>query len=158
MVYHNQNYWGFGLSPLPGIIGNRKHDISETRSVSVLRCWRGRHSIQSLSKGPNWVRRLPPKPEDGNKSSFRNVVFSVPYNTGQWRKSKNPVILILFLGSKEHDLRFPRWSVSELWWYGLTPCRTTRSYQHFGQTCCLQLLLSTLKMKIEESPETLIII
>jgi hypothetical protein len=38
MVYHNKNYWVFGISPSSGILGNRKHDVSETRSVSVLRC------------------------------------------------------------------------------------------------------------------------
>jgi hypothetical protein len=37
MVYHIQNYWVFGLSPLSGILGTRKHDVSETGSVSVLR-------------------------------------------------------------------------------------------------------------------------
>jgi hypothetical protein len=34
----NQNYWVFGVSPASGILGNRKHDILETRSVSILRC------------------------------------------------------------------------------------------------------------------------
>jgi hypothetical protein len=34
-----------------------------------------------------------PSPENGNRSSFRNVVFSSFYNTGRWTKSKNPVIL-----------------------------------------------------------------
>jgi hypothetical protein len=29
MVYHNQNYWVFGLSPLSGILRNRKHDVLE---------------------------------------------------------------------------------------------------------------------------------
>jgi hypothetical protein len=38
MVYHTQNYWVFGLFPSYGILGNRKHDVSETGSVSVLRC------------------------------------------------------------------------------------------------------------------------
>jgi hypothetical protein len=37
MVYHNENYWVSGLSPLSGILGNRKHDVSETASVSTLR-------------------------------------------------------------------------------------------------------------------------
>jgi hypothetical protein len=32
-----QNYWVFGLFPTSGILENRKHDISETGSVSVLR-------------------------------------------------------------------------------------------------------------------------
>jgi hypothetical protein len=32
-----QNYLVFGLFPLSGILQNRKHDVSETGSVSVLR-------------------------------------------------------------------------------------------------------------------------
>jgi hypothetical protein len=32
-----QNYWVFGLFPSSGILENRKHDFSETGSVSVLR-------------------------------------------------------------------------------------------------------------------------
>jgi hypothetical protein len=48
----------------------------------------------ALSKGPNWLFVFPPNtPEDGNRSSFRNVVFYSSYNTGRWKKSKNPVIL-----------------------------------------------------------------
>jgi hypothetical protein len=31
------NYWGFGLCPSSGILESRKHYISETGSVSVLR-------------------------------------------------------------------------------------------------------------------------
>jgi hypothetical protein len=38
MAYHIQNYWVFGLFPSSGILGTRKHDVSETGSVSVLRC------------------------------------------------------------------------------------------------------------------------
>jgi hypothetical protein len=34
---YSQNYWVFGLYPLSGILENRKHDISETGHVSVLR-------------------------------------------------------------------------------------------------------------------------
>jgi hypothetical protein len=33
-----QNYWVFGLLPSSGILGTRKHDVSETGSVSALRC------------------------------------------------------------------------------------------------------------------------
>jgi hypothetical protein len=36
-----QNYWVFGLSPSPGIIANRKHNVSETGSISILRCGGG---------------------------------------------------------------------------------------------------------------------
>jgi hypothetical protein len=38
MVYNTQNYWVFGLFPSSGIVGTRKHDVSETRFISVLRC------------------------------------------------------------------------------------------------------------------------
>jgi hypothetical protein len=37
MVYSTQNDWVFGLFLSFGILQNRKHDVSETRSVSVLR-------------------------------------------------------------------------------------------------------------------------
>jgi hypothetical protein len=37
MVYNTQNYWIFGLFPSSGILENRKHDVSETGSVSILR-------------------------------------------------------------------------------------------------------------------------
>jgi hypothetical protein len=37
MVYNTQNYWGFELFPSSGILETRKHDDSETGSVSVFR-------------------------------------------------------------------------------------------------------------------------
>jgi hypothetical protein len=37
MVYNTQNYWVFGLLLSYGILENRKHDVSEIGSVSVLR-------------------------------------------------------------------------------------------------------------------------
>jgi hypothetical protein len=38
MLYNTQNYWVFGLFSSSGILGTRRHDVSETGSVSVLRC------------------------------------------------------------------------------------------------------------------------
>jgi hypothetical protein len=76
MVYNTQNYWVSEFFPSSDTLENRKHDVSETGSVSVLsRCL------------------LPHSLEDGNRSSFRNIVFSILYNTGRWKKSRNPVIL-----------------------------------------------------------------
>jgi hypothetical protein len=46
-----QKCWVFGLFPSTGILGTRKHDVSETESVSVLRCGGGRHLL-SLVTGP----------------------------------------------------------------------------------------------------------
>jgi hypothetical protein len=37
MTYNTETYWIFGLFPSSGILENRKHDVSETGSVSVLR-------------------------------------------------------------------------------------------------------------------------
>jgi hypothetical protein len=47
----NQNHWGSGLCPSSGILKTRKHDVSETGSVSVLR-WRegDTYSVGSLRK------------------------------------------------------------------------------------------------------------
>jgi hypothetical protein len=47
MVYNTQNYWFFGLCPSSGILETRKHDVSETGSVSVLR-WAEKTPTQSL--------------------------------------------------------------------------------------------------------------
>jgi hypothetical protein len=52
-----------------------------------------------LPKWPNWIGVFPPSPEDGNRSSFRNVVFYSFQNTGHWTKSKNPVILTVTIVS-----------------------------------------------------------
>jgi hypothetical protein len=80
MVYNTQNYWIFGLCPSSGILETRKHNVSETGSVSVLR-WREETPILL---GPleranlnHWTSDVSsPSPEDGNRSSLRNVVFS----------------------------------------------------------------------------------
>jgi hypothetical protein len=37
MVYNTQDYWVFGLFPSFGILETRRHNVSETGSVSVLR-------------------------------------------------------------------------------------------------------------------------
>jgi hypothetical protein len=39
MVYNTQNYWVFGLCPSSGILETRKHDVSETGSVSETSCF-----------------------------------------------------------------------------------------------------------------------
>jgi hypothetical protein len=50
MYFGPQNYWIFGLFPSYGILGTRKHDLSETGSVSVLRLRGGEdtYSVGSL--------------------------------------------------------------------------------------------------------------
>jgi hypothetical protein len=56
MICNTQNYWVFGLCPSSGILETRKHNVSESWYVSVLR-WRGIGVVHwlrlALSKGPN---------------------------------------------------------------------------------------------------------
>jgi hypothetical protein len=46
MVYNTPNYWVFGFSPSFGILETRKHNVSETGSVSILRWDEGRHLLR----------------------------------------------------------------------------------------------------------------
>jgi hypothetical protein len=48
MVYNTQNYWIFGLFPSSGTLENRKHDVPEIGSFSVLRLVGGRHLFISV--------------------------------------------------------------------------------------------------------------
>jgi hypothetical protein len=54
MVYNAQNYWGFVCSP-SGILSTRKHNVSETGSISVFRLGeRVNQRLElSLSEGPD---------------------------------------------------------------------------------------------------------
>jgi hypothetical protein len=68
MLYNTQNYWVFGLFPLSGILENttfRKLDLFPSSGEGG-----GKRHLLS------WAPSRPPSPEDGNRSSFRNVVFS----------------------------------------------------------------------------------
>jgi hypothetical protein len=60
MVYNTQDYWVFWTFPSSGILENRKHDVSETVSISVLR-WKGGGDTYSV--GPNWVGVFSPLSE-----------------------------------------------------------------------------------------------
>jgi hypothetical protein len=53
MEYNTQDYWVFGLCPSSGILDTRKHDVSETGSVPVLRWRRGE---DTYSVGPLHLR------------------------------------------------------------------------------------------------------
>jgi hypothetical protein len=75
------HYWVFGLRPSSDFLKNRDHNVSETGSVQRLKL--------ALSKRSNRVG-VSLSPEDGNRSNFRNVVFS---KTRRWTKSRNQVIL-----------------------------------------------------------------
>jgi hypothetical protein len=103
-----QNYWVFGLLPTSGILETRKHDVSETGSVSVLR-WRGKTPTQLgpleranldhwstgfpcqlsfyqfiyLSSGAIWGRST----KRPSLTPIRKKKPKRQYTTGRWKKS-----------------------------------------------------------------------
>jgi hypothetical protein len=94
-VQNSQNFfWTFSI-----VLYSKKHDLSETGSVSVLRWrWGRRELIQwlrlALSKGPNWVGVFSPTFTWGRK----HIQFPkrrVFWNTRQWKKSRN-ILWILY--------------------------------------------------------------
>jgi hypothetical protein len=71
MVYNTQNYWVSGLCQSSGILNTRKHNVPETGSVSVLRWGETPTRLDPLERA-----NLDPSHADGNRVSFRNVMFS----------------------------------------------------------------------------------
>jgi hypothetical protein len=72
MVYNTQNHLAFRLYPSSGILETREHNVSETGSF--------RPQMRAKRRLLSWVSLKeyvfpPPSPEDGNRFSFRNVVF-----------------------------------------------------------------------------------
>jgi hypothetical protein len=79
MVHETQNYWASGLCPSPGILYNitfRKLDLfpssGEGRETPTLLGHLQRANLYHWAR----VGVSLPSSEDGNRSSFRNVVFS----------------------------------------------------------------------------------
>jgi hypothetical protein len=126
MVYNTQDYWVSWTLPSSGILETRKH-VSETGSADL------NHWIQSLrlalSTGPTWVGVFTPlSPEDGNRSSFRNVVFSSLYNTGRWKSPKNLGLLTVtrkvallerHTKNSAKIINIGPQGMGESWWVGL---------------------------------------
>jgi hypothetical protein len=87
MAYNNQNYWVSGLCPSPGLqrFGNWICSRPQVREG-------GEEETHTLlgplarAKLNHWIT------DNGNRSSFRNVVFSYIQNPGRWTKSRNPAI------------------------------------------------------------------
>jgi hypothetical protein len=100
LVQNSQNYCFFLLFPSSGILENttfRKLDLFQfsgegggktPTQLGPLE----KANLKLFLRGPTeYVSSPPPSPEDGNRSSFRNVVFSRIPEDG--KKSKNPVIM-----------------------------------------------------------------
>jgi hypothetical protein len=85
-MYTTQNFWTCGLRPSSGFITTRKHNIPKIGSISVFKGGEGdacslgsldKWLRLALSKETNRVGASLPLLEDGNRVSFRNVVFSI---------------------------------------------------------------------------------
>jgi hypothetical protein len=97
-----RNYWVFGLGHRPVFykLENttfRKLDLfpssGEWETPTLLGHLEKASPVMEVSsKGPNRVR-VSRSPEEGNRSSFRNAVFSSFENTVRWTLSKTPTIL-----------------------------------------------------------------
>jgi hypothetical protein len=106
---YTQSYWVCGLCPSCGILNNRKTQrfwnwISFRVQVRVgkhLPCW-----VQllrsALSKGSNRLDVSVPSPEDGNRSNFRNAVFSVRLGFWTMNKIHKPSDSECYTTSSEH--------------------------------------------------------
>jgi hypothetical protein len=102
MVYNTPNCCIFGLHPSSGILETRKHNISETASVSVLR-WRGRdpYAVGSLRKWlrlalSKWRNRVgvpPPRLRTETDPVSETMCFLDSGKTGRRMKSETPAIL-----------------------------------------------------------------
>jgi hypothetical protein len=64
---NTQNYWAFGLNPSSGIVETRKHNVSETASVSALRFEWLKLALSNVSNRVGVFS--PPSPEDGKIQS-----------------------------------------------------------------------------------------
>jgi hypothetical protein len=107
-TYHDlytQNYWVSGLCPSSGIINNYNAQRFENwicfrlqvrgKETPTLLGPLERANLQfAVSKGSNTIDASLPLPEDGNRTSFRNDIFSSIQNSERWPKSRNPAILI----------------------------------------------------------------
>jgi hypothetical protein len=87
MVNNTQNYRVFGLCPSSGVLKTREYNVSELdlfpfsgegetpTLLDPLERANLSHWRLALSKEPK-TTYVSPSPEDGNKTSFRNAVFS----------------------------------------------------------------------------------
>jgi hypothetical protein len=70
----------------------RKHNVSDSGCVTILRWGKGDICLSSPLERANLIYSLPSL-EDENKPSFGTVAFSNILNSERWMKSRNPVIL-----------------------------------------------------------------
>jgi hypothetical protein len=87
MVYSTQSYWVFGISHRQVFLG------VETDRFGKWICFRPRVEKKDLISitGPVSTCLLPPSHENGNRSSFENVVFLLPKSpdSGKFQKPSN---------------------------------------------------------------------
>jgi hypothetical protein len=115
-IHPTQNYWVFGLCPLPSILETRKNSILETGSVSILR-WGKTPTLLSPLEGANlnhWTRR--------------------------WTKSKNAVILSIIhhhhnpLESTYSSHCYTYWNDFQMQWRSVMRLYSGCATYHAGRT------------------------
>jgi hypothetical protein len=118
-VYNTQNYWVSQLCPSSWIllVDTRKHNVWKLDLLPPSGEGREPFSwvsvqwlILALSTWSNRVWVSLTSPEDGNRSSFRNAVFSSVKNSGCWTKSRNPVIL-----NQAFSLQLSHYTIWAIW-------------------------------------------
>jgi hypothetical protein len=141
MVHNTQNYWVFGLCPSSGILKTRERNVSETRSVSILR-WVGRKtptqlgpleratSINgwlklALSKGPNRVSVSPLTVKGLNNLTV----------TGRQAESITNVRTITLITAMFELTLYGKGWVFSLARLGSVGCLSYPSQAHSGMTC-----------------------
>jgi hypothetical protein len=77
MVYNTQNYWVFGLCPSSGILEARKHKVSETGSVFILK-WGGGGDIRAIFKTKHTLSSLMKTRPESDPQQTAQYIYSIP--------------------------------------------------------------------------------
>jgi hypothetical protein len=117
MAYNTRNYWDFGLFPSSGVLKQtRKHNVSESGYISVLRCGVWTIILLGLLERANLNQCTRPSPQQENRCTFGNVVFSsvffleyraidkvqTPSSSEPWDGPTQPQFSAVFLGPGAH--------------------------------------------------------
>jgi hypothetical protein len=78
-MYNIQNYWSFGLRPSSGILEIRKHNVSVSGSVSVLRCEGSRllcSGTLEIANLNHWIQYRPAHLRTDTNPASETFLFS----------------------------------------------------------------------------------
>jgi hypothetical protein len=108
-TFKTQKHSASWLCQLSGKLMPKK--VSETGSPSVFRKEKGDISVTSVTgsalTNPTKEVSLSPSPEVGKRCRSQTSCFLVSFNSQRWKKSRNPVILIVI--QSQEPFRFYRY-------------------------------------------------